>query len=230
MLDEWHQIEAIGKKNDMSTRTGIRRWSILNELLSIHMPRSYATDLMHNVLCNLVPNITNMLLGRSTKDGKKTTNTSTSSVVVPPTCQIQKRDLTAIGNSQERARATIPASLGQAPRRIDNYLAGYKAMEVQAWLIRDAIPLLEHHVNLHPYLENLMLLKQIYCVARSWHISRAELKQLKLNCYRFVQSYQELYYDGEPDRMHVMGINVHYILHLRTYLQLQIQLANMRFS
>ena len=41
MIAEWHSIQAVGKKKEMSTLSGIRRWSIFNELPSIHMPRRY---------------------------------------------------------------------------------------------------------------------------------------------------------------------------------------------
>ena len=41
IIAEWHSIQAVGKKKEMSTLSGIRRWSIFNELPSIHIPRRY---------------------------------------------------------------------------------------------------------------------------------------------------------------------------------------------
>ena len=44
MMEELYSIQAIGKKKEMATLSSIRRWSIFNELPSIHIPRRYVID------------------------------------------------------------------------------------------------------------------------------------------------------------------------------------------
>ena len=107
--------------------------------------------------------------------------------------------------------------MGQAPRRIDKHFRGFKAMEWQAWLTRDAIPLLEHLPRMRPFLENFALLRDIYLTARSWRITRVQLNQLRENCLQFVRQYQDLYFRADPAYIHVMGINVHSLLHLGVF-------------
>src|ERR1700688_3683726 len=114
-----------------------------------------------------------------------------------------------------RSRSTIPNLLGQAPRAIDTRHKSFKAMEWEAFLVRDGIALLCHlGPEFRPYLENFKLLRDIYVQAKSWQISATNLRDLESNCKAFVEGFESLYYKGEPSQMKVCKINGHSLLHL----------------
>lgn len=240
MLDLWREIEAIGRKKDIGTRVGIKRWSILNELPSIHQPRSYALDLMHNVLSNITPQLYALWTGsrfdsddmrqlktKAKLQARKDAQSASQQRAQPTSLPLQQpaayvipdKEWISISHSIEQSRSTIPQSLGQGGRSIANHSKGFKAMEWEAFLLHYAIPMLEHHTEFHPYLKNFLLLKEIYIVARSWKISHLQLDQLRSQCKQFVKSFELLYIQGDENRMKVCGINIHSLLHLgRSYL------------
>jgi len=128
---------------------------------------------------------------------------------------ISQKQWKDIGQWQERSRPLIPALLGQAPRPINTRFAGYKAMEWEAFLIRDGMALLSNlGNNFRPYLMNFRLLRRIYLTATSWRISPREMVELKENCIRFVRDYESLFYDGNPAKMKHCKINQHSLLYL----------------
>ena len=77
-----------------------------------------------------------------------------------------------------------------------------------------AIPLLEDQPELEPWLDIIILLRDIYLIARSWSISREQLESLRSMCIEFVTKWQVYYLEGENGRISSMGVNVHYLLHL----------------
>ena len=118
---------------------------------------------------------------------------------------------------QDACRSTIPTQLGTAPRRIDKYNGGYKAAEWTQWLCREGIPILASVVNIEkfqPYLLHFALLKKIYLTATQRIITLLQLEQLDIDCKEFVRGWQKLYYNGQPEHVRNMKINLHTLLHL----------------
>jgi Transposase family tnp2 len=236
MIEIWDQTPAVGVRNNLSTLYGIVRKSILLELSSLHFPRSFPLDLMHCVLLNVLPKIVQywgghrlLLEERLLKKLKKSmnqnystssgTNTypasqSCTSPEQPSYVLSNKQTWKDIGNMQERSRASIPQMLGQGPRRIDKHIAGYKAKEWEALLLRDGPVLFADIPELEPFLENFKVLARLYSAARSWSISPKALHKIEIDCKLFVKTHERLYYGGDPSRLTTCLINNHSLLHL----------------
>jgi hypothetical protein len=104
--------------------------------------------------------------------------------------------------------------LGQGPRRIDKHIAGYKAKEWEALLLRDGPVLFADIPELEPFLENFKVLARLYTAARSWSISPEALHKIEVDCKLFAKTYERLYYGGDPSRLTTCLINNHSLLHL----------------
>jgi hypothetical protein len=187
---------------------------------------------MHCVLLNIVPNLYDLWGGkRFTEDAQKLTNPlpfddpttgdpfADGTTEATPSYVISDDKIWQyIGETQEKSKAMIPRIMGQAPRPINRYSGGYKAKEWEAWLVRDG-PILLHTVpNFRPFLDNFVLLAQIYETSRQRVISRGELNQLRRHCLQWVRSFEELYYRNDPARLKVCLINNHSLLHLGEFI------------
>lgn len=224
---------------ELSTNTGIVKATILLQLPTLSFPQSFPLDLMHCVLQNLTPLIHREMGGQKqtnlkaklaeTKYRKRVQqdfNIPTNTVflrghLIPPLpCIIPEREWANIGQCG-RSNLVDLYLLGQGPRPINTRYGGYKAMEWEAFLVRDSLALLSHYCDINnefkPYLVNFKLLRTVCLQAKSWHISRSSIAELKLNCKEFVRTFEELYYRQETERLEVCRINNHSILHLGIY-------------
>lgn len=240
-IAKWDSLVGYGagvQRKEMSTQLGITRKSALIELQSLHWPRSFPLDLMHCVLLNIVPDLYELWGGmRFTDDGPKSSVKETNPAPnthspndIDSTIQVLAEPMETkpmepyvisdikiwqyISDCQEKSRALIPTVMGQGPRRLDRYNGGYKAKEWEAFLVRDSTILLYHLKEWHVYLANFHLLSRIYQTARQQVITDNELQQLRKDCARWVESFQNLYYRDDFARLKVCKLNVHSILHL----------------
>jgi hypothetical protein len=214
-------IELVEEANDDESRkvTGIKGKSELLRLRSIHFPRSFPGDIMHCVLQNVTPML--FQLWNRTKltiDDKNTSNpTAHQDGSGLPSYYLEKDDLDSIGEALAQSRATIPLSLGHAPRRIDNHYKGFKAAEWKAWLIHYGTPLLWQHLH-ETYLANFRDLGTFYRLATAPVVSCDDVSQIASIARNFVRRYEKIYYRNEQERLPVCTINIHSILHFADWI------------
>jgi hypothetical protein len=214
-------IEIVETANDDESRklSGIKGKSELLRLRSIHFPRSFPGDIMHCVLQNITPLL--FQLWNRTKlaiDDNKASNSTAHQVrSALPSYYLENDDLDSIGHGLAQSRATIPLSLGHAPRRIDRHHKGFKAAEWKAWLIHYGPPLLWKHLP-ETYLANFRDLGTFYRLATAPVVSIDDVLQIALIARKFVCSYEEIYYRNEPARLPVCTINIHSILHFADWI------------
>ena len=216
-------IETVEIANDDESRllTGIRGKTELLRLRSIHFPRSFPGDIMHCVLQNIAPLL--FQLWNRTKLAIDNKNATTTSSTVHqdrpglPSYHLEKSDLDSIGDALVQSRATIPLSLGHAPRRIDNHYKGFKAAEWKAWLIHYGPPLLWKHLH-ETYLANFRDLGIFYRLATTPVMSRSEIPRIAAIARKFVSTYEKIYYRGQQERLPVCTINIHSILHFADWI------------
>jgi hypothetical protein len=241
MIDKWAILQPETVRKEQGTQYGIFRKSILLELSSLHFPRSFPLDLMHCVLQNIVTNYHKLWVGnRFEEDDPKKAKQQATQLArenttmsqqgpqidilhtegVPDSQRKQEEYVISeakwheVGFVQEQSRRTIPRLLGQGPRSIDKHWRGYKAMEWEAWLVRDSLPLLYTIPNFEKYLQNFMELRSIYLRATSWVITPEDIDYIRFACKHWLETYEQLYFRDDPARVKVCLVNYHSLLHL----------------
>src|SRR5579871_1746895 len=214
-------IETVEIANDDESRmlSGIKGKTELLRLRSIHFPRSFPGDIMHCVLQNVTPLL--FKLWNRTKlaidNNNSTSSTSNQDHSGLPSYHFEKSDLDSIGDALVQSRATIPLSLGHAPRRIDKHYKGFKAAEWKAWLIHYGPPLLWKHLH-ETYLANFRDLGIFYRLATTPVMSRSEIPRIAAIARKFVSTYEKIYYRGQQERLPVCTINIHSIIHFSDWI------------
>jgi hypothetical protein len=226
LIDRWQAEQDPLEKELLSSEFGIKRASILLKLSSLHFPRSFPMDLMHCVLTNITRNFyKNLWGGKAYSDTLKTAkkhagddSNTPPQLAIPPIYGISARQWLELSDLLEDARATVPSQHGQAPRRLDKYWKGYKAMEWEAFLIRDGpILLLSLGAEFTPFYDNFMMLRRLYLLARCRKLNLANIEEIYRTAIAFVKGFEDLYYKQRPERISVCLINYHSLLHLGTY-------------
>jgi hypothetical protein len=232
-IARWDAMPDPVLKMEAGKQYGLVKTSILLHLPSLHFPKSFPLDLMHCVLQNLTPQIYTLMGGRQKTEKAKANaeiklrkkfarehDIDDNAIVVPQQPApfdgyLTTKEWDQIGAAQRESRRTIPTSLGQAPRPINVHFNGYKAMEWEAWLVRDGPALLSNiEPVFNPFLENFLLLRKIYLQAKSWKITTTDVEEIRADCRIFVRTFEELYYGDEPGRLKQCKINGHALLHL----------------
>ena len=191
--------------------TGISRSSILLELRSVHFPRSFPADIMQLVLRNITPTLS--ALWNRTKLSCDEDNRQPY--------HLNRQSVKAINSALFYSRTHVPADL-DAPRRVNKRHKGDKATEWEAWLKWFGLPLLDQRLN-DQYLDNFRILGQIYTLATRHSLCQADIELLDSLVIGFVRSYEQLYLgtapNHDPQRLPVCSVNIHYLLHLPTYIR-----------
>lgn len=109
---------------------GIKRRSRFVDLESLHFPRSFPIDSMHCILLNIMPLLFSMWTGASKLENHiEKYGIVHQEQIQLPSYIIQTKTLKDIGNCLHASRSTIPAYLGNAPRRIHISHKSFKAAE-----------------------------------------------------------------------------------------------------
>ena len=201
------------------TKYGITRSSILLELRSIHFPRSFPADIMHCVLSNITPFL--YRLWNSTKlkiDDPKTRGGYVDRFPELPSYRLRDTELRTIGSALTKSRSQIPVSIAHTPRRIDRDYTGFKAKEWEAWLLRFGTFLLDGILP-NEYLANFRILGRLYSLATQYELTESDIPRIQELAEEFVRTYEKLYYRGEPERLQVCTVQIHYLLHYSDYIQ-----------
>lgn len=196
-----------------SKRIGINRASILLELRSLHFTRSFPIDIMHCVLLNITETL--FKLWNGTKLGFEKEG---SAAAIDDHYHLSTEAISIISETLVKARKDIPADMCRAPRRIDKHFKGYKAAEWEAWLRYYGIPLLDQHLG-DECVDNFRQLSRIFSLATQHSIDETELATLEELTVDFVRNYERLYYRGEPRRLPVCLVNIHYLVHLAAHIR-----------
>ena len=217
VIEDVHIADA----NHVRMLTGINSKSELLRLHSIHFPRSFPGDIMHNILLRVCPMLFDLWIGEKLATDKDRRGAD------PPRQQVQTRlpsyrlsnnSLKSISNALAESRQMIPMSLGHAPRRIDKHHNGYTAAEWKAWLLYYGPPLLWKKLD-ESYLANFRDLGDIFRLATAQEVWRHHTHEIRDLAWRFVRSYEQLYYRQEDDRLPVCTINIHSILHYADWIR-----------
>lgn len=206
------------RSEEISKETGIVSESIFLELDSLHFPRSFPVDIMHCVLQNITPTLFKLWNGTKLPIdlGKETTDRS----IDPewPSYVIHNNQLAAIGAALNKAKARIPAYLGHAPRRIERHYRGFKAAEWSAWLTMYALPLITNLLD-DVYVRNFRDLSQLYILATQNELDATEITMIGDLARDFVHLFEECYYRCEDERLPMLGINIHSLLHMEQHIR-----------
>ena len=230
-IEAWSQISPQSEQKRIGKLLGLAGKTILLRLPTLRFPQSFPLDLMHCVLQNTVPLIFARMGGTQNtddatsakKDRQLLRDLAIRRVVMeelpvgPPqhSARLDKKVWINIGLRQENARRFIPSQLGQGPRRIDTRHKGYKAMEWEAFLVRDGPSLLaDVGTRFAPYLTNFLLLRKIYRQAVARELTCQQLSELRFDCKAFIRMFEELYFEGKLEQMNACRINGHALLHL----------------
>ena len=190
--------------------TGVSRSSVLLELKSLHFPRSFPADVMHLILQNVAP----LLYGIWSRTKLAIDNRKNANFVSQP-YHLDGAVIKGINSALANAQSEIPTFFGHVSHPIDN---AYKAAEWDAWLKLLGVPLLSQQLE-EPYVENFRVLSQIYTLATRRSLTHVDVDLLEALVVKFVKSFETLYFGGDPQRLPVCAVDVHYLLHLPLYIR-----------
>jgi hypothetical protein len=111
--------------------------------------------------------------------------------------------------------ATIegPVSWGRYPQNIEKYIKGFKAEELNNFLIHYLLPLTAGRVDADTY-KALQQLVLIISLSTSYEITERQIEEIELLLRQFLQWFYKTYYANEPSRLPVCKYTVHGLLHL----------------
>ena len=69
------------------------------------------------------------------------------------------------------------------------------------------------------YLVNFRILSRLYSLATQYELTESNIPRIQELADEFVQTYEKLYYRGEPERLQVCTVQIHYLLHYSGYIQ-----------
>jgi hypothetical protein len=238
LIDHFDALPSGGEKTGLGQYTGIVKRSILQDINTLSFPESFPPDLMHCVLQNIMPKIFNLFGGTKKAErsaakvadeeyrkraerewgveavAEKAATATAKYLATDLPSTLPDRVWDEVGKTQDESRRTIPTLLGQGPRPINTRWKGYKAMEWEAFLIRDGLSLLSHlDLQYEQNLLNFQVLRSIYVAATSKRLSKADITRLRSDCIAFVRKFEELYYKC-PSQLNNCLLNVHSLLHL----------------
>lgn len=186
--------------NLLSRDTGISHYSCLLDVPTIMFPDSFPLDTMHCMASN-IPKLLLALWNKTKFNGAKGKPWELSTDSIDFICR-----------ALQDSRATIPYALGPAPNSIVNW-KNWKTHEWQAWVLIYAPIVLKYELPTE-YYDNLITFRHLYRLALQKSISKQHRLDIKQLASQFVQDFERLYYNNDPEYLPVCSTQIHYLLHL----------------
>jgi hypothetical protein len=200
--------ERAWKANRLST--GVVKPSIFLGIDSKHrfpIPRCFGTDIMHHATLNIPDLMIPLWRGTFDCDGTDSRSNWDWAVLTGPTW-------TKHGKAVSDATPYLPGSFDRPPRNPALKISsGYKAWEFLLYLYGLG-PGLFYKVLPDKYYQNYCDLVHGIRIVNQYSISRQQLLDATQSLVRFVQDFEEMYYQRREGRLHFIRQSIHQLLHL----------------
>jgi hypothetical protein len=189
---------------------GITRRTVLLDLPTLHFPRSFAIDLMHCILINIVPTLWDIWTAEhfKTDDIKDASDNN---------YLFSKKELDIFEEIIQDSRGNIPSVIGTMPRSF-RWRHRWKAVEWRMLLEQFGTTLTNGHLPEKAH-RNFCDLRQIWAFATQYSLDANDVAVLDQTARKFIKGYEQLYYYGDPERMTCCKINNHMLLHIASCIQ-----------
>ncbi|TFK58392.1 hypothetical protein BDN72DRAFT_782146 [Pluteus cervinus] len=108
----------------------------------------------------------------------------------------------------------IPSSFGRTPRNpAEKINSGYKAWEFLIWIFWLG-PVLLRHILPHQYWQNYCRFVQGCRIFNQYQITRNQLQHGHRLLLDFIDEFEDLYYQRQPERIHFVRQSIHLLSHL----------------
>ncbi|PPQ81548.1 hypothetical protein CVT24_000065 [Panaeolus cyanescens] len=194
---------TIAEEDRLSKKYGIKGLPILSNLSSLSIPSSFPYDFMHLIWENLMKN----LISFWTSDFKDLDHKQKGYI-------IKKANWEKIGEETAASRSTIPSSFGAAPPNIATKQSQMTAEMYANWTLFIAPIVLKGRFRNAKYYSHFMELVMLLRLCLSFKITRAMREEIKNGFRKWVLSYEELYYERDPDRLSTCPLTIHALLHI----------------
>jgi hypothetical protein len=183
-------------------RNGVKGVSPFSNLATISIPDSCPFDIMHLVFIGFVRDVCAFLSGTYFKDAELNKELGG---------KMSRDEWVQLG--KQMAAIEAPVSWGRYPRNIEKYIKGFKAEELNNFLIHYLLPLTAGRVDADTY-RALQRLVFVISLATSYEITQHEIEEIDLHLGRFLQWFYKTYYANKQSRLPACKYTVHGLLHL----------------
>jgi hypothetical protein len=196
--------EAVWNGSGNPVDSGVKGVSPLVMLKTVSFPESSPFDVMHLVYLGFVRDLCALLNGTFFK--------------APHTMHLNEHDGRMSKKDWEQlgvdmAGIGAPVSWGRYPRNIAKYIKGFKAEELQNFLLHYLLPLSFKRVSLTTY-RALQRLIFVMSLATSLEVTHREINEIEKHLTLFVGWYYDTFYHQDAARLPVCKYTVHCLLHL----------------
>ncbi|KAB5591793.1 hypothetical protein CTheo_4785 [Ceratobasidium theobromae] len=191
---------------DRATKCGIKGVSLLSRLPSISIPASFPVEVMHMVWINLVPQLVDLWTG--------TFNNYDAGI---HNYLMDQATWDILGDMCGESGSTIPSSFGcRVPnlKKRSNFIAESWSL----WATQLAPNILRHRLKEPCYVHFVRLIR-LMKECMDYSLPRSELPRIREELALWVQDYEALYYQHNPERMQTCPVNLHYLLHIADSIQ-----------
>jgi hypothetical protein len=186
--------------------TGVKGISILADLSTIVVPESIPFDIMHLVYIGLMRDICRLVIGDYFKDQNCNVNEAGMS----------SKDWDELG--MDMAKIEAPVSWGRYPRNIAKHIKGFKAEELQNFLIHYLLPLFFNRVPEATY-RALQRLVYIISLAIGFQIKDEDIEAIEHHLPMFLKWFYDTFYQNQTKRLPACKYTIHCLLHIPTNLR-----------
>ncbi|KAG8689710.1 hypothetical protein FRC09_012286 [Ceratobasidium sp. 395] len=181
--------------------------SVFARLGSIDLASCAPYEIMHLLFENLVPNMLLHWKGKFKWMGKGTGNYVLSA-----------EQWADIGKRTAAATRTIPSTFVGTLPNIDTEARLYKAKANSFWMHYLAPTLLKDKLP-NPYYDHMLLMHDIINLCLELEILSTQVNQLEDMIVRWVQQYEDLYYQHTAERLPTCVVTIHALLHIAFYIR-----------
>ncbi|QRV79766.1 Transposase family tnp2 [Ceratobasidium sp. AG-Ba] len=193
------------EEEQRSTQTGINGLSALAEVSSLDFPVSFPHDFMHVMFQNVIPMLLDLW---SHKRKKENFGTGEEDYV------LNSSDWSAIGRACASAGDTIPAKFGcRVPNLAEKrYESTAESMLLFATLLGPG--LLRNRFTNEAYYQHFIFLVRLINKCCSHSVTQDDVDFIRRGFARWVERYEELYFQKKRRRLQACTLPVHALLHI----------------
>lgn len=187
---------------DLAKEKGYSGISCLLAISTLHYPGSFGQDPMH-----LFSNVTRLLLSHWRGEMPQPDFGDQQSWVLPESLW------TIIGEEMISSCESIPTALSQTPRSIHKSHKSFKAKEFESWTTLFSVPLL--YGRLPDYcLDHWKVFAQAVRLTNRYEQNDNTISKIRSLFRTFVYGYEQIYYQGDSNRLRACTSQIHGLLHI----------------
>lgn len=181
---------------------GISSLSWFLNIKTLDFPRSFGIDIMH-LFGNIAKMFWKIWTGAMIPPGEGTFAYTT----------LSKRQQENIGTELKQASQTVPAAVSRTTRLIEKHSGSFKATEWFDWILIYSLPLLSGKLSEDALLSWESFVRGVE-IALKVDMTDTDVHRMESHFQDFVNSSEEIYYQGIPHRLPMCTTQMHMLLHV----------------